>query len=147
MNIVFISIVSTALAAPPCANATTLDWLAGVWTHTQEGTTTEERWSPPQAGSLIGSSRTMKPTQTVFFEHLMVQTQPDGCLAYVAWPGGGTSTTFVWAGGEARSVVFENAVHDWPQRICYTREGDILTAVAEDLAQTRQLVLTLARQP
>ena len=62
--------------------------MAGDWiTNAADGTIIEERWSVPAAGSMIGTSRTMKDGKTVFFEVLRLDSRGEH-IAYIAAPAG-----------------------------------------------------------
>ena len=43
-------------------------------------------------------------------------------------PQGGAPVAFALAQRDKTSATFENAAHDYPQRIAYVRSGDTLTA-------------------
>jgi hypothetical protein len=108
-------------AAAAQATVDDLGWLAGSWGGTHEGVRTEEHWSSPGGGLLLGMHREIREDRpTAFFEFLRIQAQ-DGVLAYLAQPAGRPATAFpVREIGEER-VVFENPDHDFPQRIVYWR--------------------------
>ncbi len=98
----------------------TLAWLAGAWVGEHDGSVIEEAWLAPQAGSMIGSGRTIRDGETVFFEHLRIEVH-DGRVIYQAQPLGRPPTAFTATVREADRVVFENREHDWPKRITYRR--------------------------
>lgn len=52
-------------------------------------------------------------------------------LSYFASPGAQPPTEFKLKEAGERRVVFENAAHDFPQRILYWREGESLVARIE----------------
>ena len=52
------------------ANANTMAWLAGSWTGTGLGGETEETWSEPKAGVMVGTFRLIKNSKHVFFEFM-----------------------------------------------------------------------------
>ena len=56
----------------PSAPATLADmtWLAGRWTGTGLGGVTEESWSAPAAGAMMGMFRMLKGEQVIFYEFL-----------------------------------------------------------------------------
>ena len=55
----------------------------------------------------------------------------DGRLVYLASPGGAPPTPFTAIEVGERRVVFENATHDFPQRVIYWRDGTALRARIE----------------
>lgn len=110
---------------PQRARATIDDlaWLAGAWFGATGKSSTEERWSPPGGGAMLGVSRTVKGDTMVGFEFLRV-VERDGGLVYVAQPGGKPPTEFVLTALDGTSAVFENPRHDSPQRIVYELIAD-----------------------
>lgn len=133
-------VASAAMAAAPSVDE--LGWLAGHWRAEGDGgVITEEHWSAPLGGTLLGAARTVHQGVTVSFEHLQIAATPDG-LAYIAWPGGDGRTAFALAELGPDHVVFVNPDHDFPQRIRYARAADgALEVVAE--AGDRRLAWTL----
>lgn len=65
-----------------------------------------------------------------FWEHMRIERGPDGKLAFVAIAADQQPVRFgaVRAGDKICEIIFENPDHDYPQRIRYWREGDILKA-------------------
>lgn len=99
-----------------------LHFLAGSW-RTDPGKTkasvTEELWTEPRAGTLLGVNRVTKDDRTVFFEYLRIETREDG-LYYVAMPmGKGPGTAFRLTRLGKGYAQFENPENEWPQSIAY----------------------------
>jgi hypothetical protein len=117
------------IALPEPAKATIADmtWLAGAWGATAS---TEERWSPPKGGAMLGVSRTVKGEKMVAFEYLRI-VERDGGLVYVAQPGGRPPTEFVLTELDEKRAVFVNPRHSYPQRIVYelSKEGDLTASI------------------
>jgi hypothetical protein len=119
-----------------------LAWLAGTWV-TEKAPRTEERWTPPRGGTLLGTSRTIEGDRTSFFEFLRIEADKSGVVTYWASPGGRAPATpfrLVERSGDAveQRVVFENRAHDFPQRISYRRRGDVMTARIEGRGRARR---------
>lgn len=114
--------------APPITDS--LAWMAGSWESTANGIETEESWLAPKSGLMLGVSRTTRPNAASAFEFLRINNTQEG-VAYFAQPGGKPATAFKLMKLEGQSVVFENPEHDFPQRILYRREGDVLHARIE----------------
>ena len=103
------------------ATAATVDdlrWMAGSWVGTKNGTRSEEHWSAPRGGILIGMHRDVKNGHAVGFEFFRIQAH-EGIVTYFTQPGGRPATPFRAKELGSRRVVFENAAHDFPQRIIY----------------------------
>ena len=103
------------------------DWMAGCWIQEKGDRWTEECWTVPRAGMMMGSSRMGRGDKTLSWETLRIVTG-DGGMAYIASPGGREPTTFTWAAAKDSGVTFLNIAHDYPQRIRYWREGEMLMA-------------------
>lgn len=103
-----------------------LAWLAGSWSNNDGETSIEEHWTRPVGGTMLGKNRTVSNGQTVFFEYLRIESAPDG-IVYLASPKGRQPpTSFKLTQIGAQHVTFENPQHDFPQRIMYRRQGDML---------------------
>ena len=116
------------LAASPAATVDDLAWLAGQWSREESERWTEESWTAPRGGVMLGHSRSGRGDSLRDFEFLRVQAGTDGIPAYIAQPGGGAPVAFRLVRRDGRSATFENASHDYPQRIQYARDGETLTA-------------------
>ena len=109
-------------------------WLAGCWLAESPRRAVEENWMPPRGGSMIGVSRTVRG-DSLFEYELVVVRETGGALAYHAHPSGQPAAVFPAREVTDSSVVFENAEHDFPQRIGYRRVGaDSLVAWIEGTA-------------
>lgn len=116
------------LAASPAATVDDLAWLAGQWSREESERWTEESWTAPRGGVMLGHSRSGRGDSLRDFEFLRVQAGADGIPAYIAQPGGGAPVAFRLVRRDGTSATFENASHDYPQRIQYARDGETLTA-------------------
>jgi hypothetical protein len=115
-------------ASPPAASS--LGWLAGSWAGTKDGVASEEHWTTPEGGLLVGMHKDVREGRAVFFEYLRIEEQ-GGKLCYVASPRGAPPTPFCAVEIGDRRVVFENRAHDFPQRILYWLDGSDLHARVE----------------
>ncbi len=115
-------------AASPATGVEDLGWLAGDWASEADGRWTEERWAPPRGGVMIGHSRSGRGDVLREFEFIRIVRGDDGVLAYIAQPQGGTPVAFALTKSDKARATFENAAHDYPQRVEYVRDGDTLTA-------------------
>jgi hypothetical protein len=117
-----------AAAAP--AKASALAWMAGSWAGEKDGVHSEEHWTTPEGGALVGMHKDVKGGRMSSFEFSRI-VEEGGRLCYLASPGGAAPTSFCAVEMEANRVVFENRNHDFPQRILYWREGDRIHARIE----------------
>lgn len=105
-----------APSAPP--EIPSLAWLAGTWSGAKDGVSSEEAWTAPGGGAMLGVHRDVRAGRMVGFEFLRIDTDKEG-LTYWASPGGRPATPFRLKEAGPRRVVFENPTHDFPQRILY----------------------------
>ena len=123
-----IFLIAPAAHAQP--RAASLDWLAGTWTQVKGEERVTETWIGPGNGLLVAANLTTRGTQRRTFEFLRIADTPEG-FSYYASPGGRPAVEFKVKEQGDRRVVFENAAHDFPQRILYWRDGDKLVARIE----------------
>jgi len=109
-----------------------LGWMAGNWTGVQDGIEMEESWLAPKGGSMLGVHRDIRNGRTVSFEFFRIEATAEG-ITYWASPRGKPATPFHLVESSGQRVVFENAQHDFPQRIIYWLAGDKLHAKIEGL--------------
>jgi hypothetical protein len=123
------AIVAAASAA--AAPAPKLDWMAGDWVSCTAEEVVEERWLGPSRDALVGVNLTRTPKGDSF-EFIRVGQGARG-LAYIAQPGGRTPVEFTLVEARDGYARFENPGHDFPRRIVYRREGELLFAAATGL--------------
>lgn len=114
--------------AAPTPSVDALGWMAGRWEAVDGARWTEEIWSAPRGGAMLGLSRSGSGATMREFEFLRLQAGADGALAYHASPGGRPPVAFRLVAQDGTSATFENPRHDYPQRIRYERRGDRMTA-------------------
>ena len=116
MRFLFPLLLLVPPAAPP--EAASLAWMAGTWTGVKDGVFSEETWTAPGGGAMLGVHRDLREGRMVGFEFLRIDADKEG-LTYWASPGGQPATPFRLKESGPRRVVFENPTHDFPQRILY----------------------------
>ncbi len=132
MRMIAAALAVLLVAASPAASVDDLGWLAGDWVREEGERWTEESWTAPRGGVMLGHSRSGRGESLREFEFIRIAAGEDGAISYIAMPQGGAPVAFrlvrqAKAHGAA-SATFENAAHDYPQRIAYARDGDTLTA-------------------
>lgn len=116
-----------------------LSWISGCWEGRQKDSTTEEHWSKPVAQSMLGLSRTVRGGKTVAYEFMQIREEKDG-LVFIAQPQGGTQVPFKAIRSAGQEITFENAEHDFPQRIIYkTGSGETLLPRIEGVMNGKQM--------
>ena len=119
--IVFLLLIGFSVHARAQATVTDLTglaWMAGNWTGVQGGVEMEELWQAPKGNTMLGLHRDVAGGSTVSFEFLRIEAKPDG-ISYWASPDGRPATQFRLIELKGKRVVFENAKHEFPQRVIY----------------------------
>ena len=122
---VFVLVFST----PAHAEAPMPDWLGGAWLSCADGEEVSEVWTGAGSGLLAGVNHTRR-ARGVAFEFMRIARDGDAVVFYAS-PGGAPPTAFRMSAHTAQSATFENAAHDFPQRVIYTRQGRDLTGRIE----------------
>ncbi|HYF24009.1 MAG TPA: DUF6265 family protein [Caulobacteraceae bacterium] len=131
---IVLAAVLAASAAPD------LGWLEGDWLACPAGGgSVEERWAGPSGGLMVGLNLATTANGRASFEHMRVERAADGTLAFVAVAGDAPAVRFPLSRAETGTAVFENPAHDFPRRIVYRREGDVLHAWVDDGAGGNRL--------
>jgi hypothetical protein len=126
---VAVAITSVGSACAPAsaqsaAGVGGLSWLAGCWSSEGKEAGSGEQWMQPVAGTMLGMARTVKSGKTVEYEFMRIHQAPDGRLLFTAIPSGQKEATFTQLSMSESEIVFENAAHDFPQRVIYRRKGE-----------------------
>ena len=100
-----------------------LAWMAGTWIENKDGDIVQEAWLGPRGKMMTAVNLTTSAKRGATFEFLRIVEGPSG-VSYFASPGGKTPVEFKLKSMGERRVVFENAAHDFPQRILYWMEPD-----------------------
>jgi hypothetical protein len=135
LPLLLLSLPSSAPAADAqpvvTGRVTWLGWMTGCWISRTPEAEIEERWSSPDAGTMIGTGRTFVRRRTVEHEFLFIREVPPATLEYVANPDGKGETVFRLASIAPGEVVFVNPQHDFPQKITYRKTKDGIAAKVE----------------
>lgn len=134
MRVAFLSFIIAMTSAAGADEAQRPpEWLAGYWLSCEGGAQTAEAWLSDGSGTMVGVNQSKDS-----FEHMRIAASGDR-LAFFASPKGQPPAVFPIAAQSAASVVFENAAHDFPQRVSYERRGAILVGRIEGVIDgTRQ---------
>ena len=135
MRNVSILLIVVAAFAPVVAEDDTLsklEWMSGNWVRSHEKVLQEEYWSTPAGGVMVGIHRDAFVGRNAFFEYLRIE-QRDDDVFYVAVPSNQKQAEFKLTTLEENRAVFENPEHDFPTKIVYERDGDMLTAIVSGL--------------
>jgi hypothetical protein len=102
-------------AKTPEAGVEVMSWLAGRWAGDGLGGRTEEVWSPPDAGVMMGTFRLIREDKTVFYEFLTIGPTEKGLSMrlkhfnpdFVGWEEKDKFVEFLYVGTEGDAVHFE----------------------------------------
>ncbi|MEO7744273.1 MAG: DUF6265 family protein [Usitatibacter sp.] len=120
---------TTAFSQAP-AKVESLGWMSGTWVNESSRGKVAESWLGPGNGVMVAANLSTFAGGRKSFEFLRIAETPEG-FSYFASPGGRAPVEFKLKEAGAQRVVFENAAHDFPQRILYWREGEALVARIE----------------
>lgn len=117
-------------AAPVTADH--LSWMSGYWLSCDGGREVSETWTDPRGGLMAGHAVTLDGGRASFeLSRIAPTTAGAPGVAYFAGVGGAPAVVFPAVEASGTRVVFENAAHDFPQRVIYERDGDVLKARIE----------------
>ena len=128
MKMVFAAVLVAVAATSPEPAVGDLGWMAGRWETASGDRWTEEYWSAPRGGAMIGFNRAGEGETLREFEFIRIAPGEDGVLVYHASPGGRSAVPFRLVEHSETGATFANPSHDYPQRIVYRRDGDIMVA-------------------
>jgi hypothetical protein len=137
---------ASSVAGQPHLSIDRVAWLHGCWQSVTPQSTIEEQWMAPRGGTMLGMGRTVRGGRTSEYELVVIKEQ-DGRLAYEAHPSGQLSAVFLSRELTETAVVFENAEHDFPQRVGYKRTDGGVAAWIEGTSkgQSRHIDFSYAR--
>ena len=121
------------LAEAAAAPAPMPAFLTGCWLMQSGDRTAEECWTRGNAGVMIGSGRAWKAETIDNWEWMRIERGADGRLSFFASPNGAPQTGFKAAKVSDQEVVFENAGHDFPQRVRYWKTP---SGISAEIAKT-----------
>jgi hypothetical protein len=98
----------------PAATLDDVSWLVGNWSGEAFGSTFEESWNPPSAGSMIGFFKLMDGSDVVFYE-LLLLVEEEGSLSlkvkhfnadFTAWEDKADYVTFRYIKSDGNAIHF-----------------------------------------
>jgi hypothetical protein len=146
-------------AKKPAKGVASMGWLAGDWTSDEHGMAFDEHWLAPKGDSMFAVSRMVQGTATKMCELSVIEETEDGTWLRVRhfsrslepWKmdAAGPMAHRLVESAENRAV-FEDGKREFPRRIVYSREGDVLTARLEGTKggkpADQEFKLTLAKR-
>ena len=118
----------SAAAAPAATQQGPFDWLVGDWrSERPDQEWTLEHWEPMADGAMAGRSSSGRGAAVTNTEVMRIRIVR-GSAIFTASPNGQPPVDFRETRRAAQAITFENAAHDFPQRIRLWREGEALAA-------------------
>jgi len=108
-------------------NKTTISdfaWLNGKWIGSSQGMNFFEEWQSTKHDLLNGFGGAISGTDTVFSEKIQIEQRGSDIFYTANVQENGGPVDFKFIGYKNDSIVFENSVHDYPQRVVYFRLPD-----------------------
>jgi len=104
------------------------EWLSGSWAMEDGASWAEEYWTSPRGGIMLGTGREGFGPEIRFWESMRIAVNREGRLVFYAQPKGAPPVEFPMATMSDDAIEFANGAHDYPQRIRYWRQGQLLMA-------------------
>lgn len=109
------------LLAQVTATAPMPAFLTGCWEQRKESRWTEECWTLPRGGLMLGSGRDGRGDTVGHWEWMRIERDAAGVPIFYGSPKGATPVAFKATTANATEITFINAAHDYPQRVRYVR--------------------------
>lgn len=103
-------------------------WMAGTWMMEDGANWFDEVWTDPRGGIMLGLARIGFGPQLQSWEVTQIRFKSDGKLSFFAQPQGKPAVEFPLVLISEEAIEFANPAHDYPQRIRYWRQGQLLMA-------------------
>ena len=103
-----------------------MEWLVGNWEQKLPEGTVSEIWRKENDSTFSGKSYFVKEEHTIHYETIII-TQKKDDLLYIPTVKGQNNDepiTFTMSSETENNFIFENAAHDYPQKISYKKVSD-----------------------
>ena len=144
-----ICVAGPLLGQDPLPGLARVSWLQGCWVSVSPERVVEENWTGARSGTMMGISRTLSGDSLAGYE-VVILRERDTTLVYEAHPAEQAPAKFPAVHASDTGAVFENPMHDFPQRIGYSRVGrDSLFAYIEGWVsgRSRRMEFPYVRTP
>jgi len=119
-----------------CTNLDTLDWMLGEWQLDSEKILTTETWTKLSPNTYDGIAQTLSKNEDkiTFVETLIIIEMSDEVFYLAKVSHNEFPIPFKLTKCSDSTAVFENAAHDFPQKIVYqvSEDGQSLTVVVSN---------------
>jgi hypothetical protein len=114
-------------------------WIAGSWIMQDGAAWADEQWMAPRGGVMLGSGRSGFGPKLDSWEAMRIVVRPDGAISFYAQPRGAPATEFRMERMSEQAIDFVNEANDYPQRIRYWRQGQLLIAEISQVDGSRAM--------
>lgn len=128
-----ILLLTLCFCSPKTKTINELDWLLGTRSTEQNGQLIYENWIKTNDQLLSGKSFFVENNDTTVLETIeikIIDNETFYCPAVVD-QNDGEAVLFKLTSTDPTHLVFENAQHDFPNKICYNQEGNNINAWIE----------------
>ncbi len=94
-------------------------WLQGKWIGTDDGLAFFEKWDSISENMMHGKGGAISGKDTVFSEKLKIEQRGENIFYVPTVKENASPVDFKFMGYKNDSLIFENPLHDFPQRIIY----------------------------
>lgn len=131
MRVLLLAMALAACAPPAVEEMFPLAWFEGSWISCSDGVEVIETWS--RDGEVLAGVNTTRRNADAepSIERMRLVVHEGGGASFFALVADQPETEFRAPEANAARLVFENAAHDFPQRVIYERDGDDLVARIE----------------
>lgn len=106
-------------------------WIVDNWVSAEGESRSYEEWKVVNENLYEGSSKTIKNSEVIFSEQLIIENSPEGIFYIADVEHNSAPAKFRMSSVSDSTVVFENPEHDFPKKITYQLEGGNLHAFIE----------------
>jgi len=114
-------------------------WIAGAWVMQDGASWADEHWTAPRGGIMLGSGRSGFGPELSQWEAMRIAVKRDGSISFYAQPKGRAATEFRMERMSEDAIDFVNEANDYPQRIRYWRQGQLLIAEISQVDGSRAM--------
>jgi hypothetical protein len=123
-----LALIAAPLFAEGPRGAALPEWMAGTWMMQEGASWSDQLWTDPKGGLMLGVSRSGFGGQVENWDLAQIRVRPDGSMVYVVQPQGKAPVEFPMVLISEEAIEFANPANDYPQRIRYWRQGKLLMA-------------------
>lgn len=138
LSLLFV-LFAAPLAAQSGLNSPLPAWMAGTWMMEDGASWSDEVWTDPRGGVMLGVSRSGFGPDLNNWEIAQIRVKRDGSVAFIVQPEGKQAVEFPMVLVSEEAIEFANPANDYPQRIRYWRQGKLLMAEISLLDGSRSM--------